>query len=93
MTKPIEIIGAKKDPNKPMTQKQVEDFILLASQNGERWFQMSFVDEDMNKDPTAMALMDALSDMINQGVNTVGFEERMSQANEDCKGVNVNGSH
>jgi len=54
--------------NKPMTQKQVEDFILLSGQSGKRWFKLSFIDEDMNNDPTACALMDVIADAVHAGM-------------------------
>lgn len=65
-----------------LTQKQVENFILLAGQTGERWFKLSFIDEGMNNDPTATALMDALADAIHSGMMSADFIEGYEQATD-----------
>ena len=83
-----EIIGKKK----PMTQKQVEAYIQIANQKKERWFEMRFIDEEMNKDPTAMALMKVISDAIYKDAISAEFDENISQSEVEAKGVN-NGSH
>jgi len=70
-----------------LTQQQVENFILLAGQSGERWFKLSFIDDGMNSDPTANALMDVLSDAIHDGIMSMDFTERYEQAAEDTKSI------
>ncbi len=65
---------------KPLTQKQVENFIQLKEQSGERWFEMRFIDEEMNNDPTAQALMISISDVIFAGMSSLSLEERMADA-------------
>lgn len=93
MNESPEIVGKPKDPKAPLTQQQVEDFIMLAGQREERWFKICFIDEKMNEDSTALALMESLGDVIHAGIISLALEERMTQAKEDCKGVNTNGSH
>ncbi len=73
----------------PMTQQEVENWIMLKTQNDERWFEMRFVDDDMNDDPTAAALMQSISDVIYAGTVTMVLEERTAQAKEDVKGVKL----
>jgi len=58
---------------KKFTQQQVEDFILLAGQSKKRWFELRFLDEDMNNDPTAKALMEAIADSIHDGLMSLQF--------------------
>ncbi len=70
---------------KPLTQKQVEDYIQLKSQSGDRWFEMRFIDEDMNVDPTAKALMASISDSIFAGMTSLALEERMADAEKGKK--------
>jgi len=72
---------------KKMTQQEVENWILLQTQNDVRWFEMRFVDEDMNNDETAKALMQSISDVIYAGTVSMVLEERMELAKEDVKGV------
>jgi len=73
----------------PMTQQEVENWIMLQTQNDVRWFEMRFVDEAMNNDPTASALMQSISDVIYAGTVSIVMEERMEQASEDVKGVKL----
>lgn len=68
-----------------LTQEDVENFILLAGQTGERWFKLSFVDEGMNSEPTAVALMESIADVIHDGITSMAFAERQDQAIEDTK--------
>lgn len=84
--------GEPKLPDEPFTQEQVEAHILLCGQSNKPWFKLVMLDEDMAKDPTAIALMASITDVIAAGIYTMGFEERMTQAKEDVKGVN-HGSH
>ena len=46
----------------PMTKEEVENYILLKGQNGERWFTLRFVDEEMK----------AHLDMANFGIESAG---------------------
>lgn len=74
-----------------LTQQQVENFILLAGQTGERWFKLSFIDEGMNNDPTAKALMESIGDVIHEGMMNMEFDERSEQAIESAKGTIITG--
>ncbi len=87
------IIGVKKDEKTPITRQQVEDFIVLVSQGEKRWFNLSFIDEDMNAAPAANALMELVADAIHEGMKSMAIQERMAQAKEDSKGVNIHGSN
>lgn len=63
------------DP-KPMTQEQVESWIMLKGQNpDERWFEIRILDEEVGNDPTAQALMKTVSDMIFKGIAGMPFIE------------------
>ncbi len=70
---------------KPLTRQEVENYILLKTQSGERWYEMRFLDEEMQSDPTAQAFMAALSDGIFAGIVTASLEERMVDAEGDKK--------
>ncbi len=83
--------GEPPDFNEPFTQKQVEDFIMLCGQSNKPWFKLVMLDEEMAADPTAMKLMESITDVIHAGIYSMGFEDRMTQAKEDLKGVD-NGS-
>jgi len=72
----------------PMTLQQVQDFIVLTSQRKERWFEIRFVDEDMNKEPEAIKLMNVISDMVQEGLAT----EMMSEHFQHAKKMNTGGS-
>ena len=63
----------------PMTQQEVENWILLKGQSGERWFEFGFIDEDMNKDPTAAALMKSIADVIQGGLVAMALEEMIPE--------------
>ncbi len=63
---------------KPMTQQDVENYILLKGQSGERWFKLMFVEEEMNHDPTAMALMESIGNIISAGIATMALEESLN---------------
>lgn len=67
----------------PMTQEEVENYILLAGQRQERWFTLRFTEESMNDDPTALALMESIADIIQGGIASMAMEERMAQAKAD----------
>ncbi len=69
---------------KALTQEEVENWIMLKTQADERWFEMRFIDEDMNNDPTALALMKSISDVIYAGTVSMVLEERMAQAEADA---------
>lgn len=74
------------DDPPPMTQEEVENWILLKGQNPEeRWFEMRILDPVVGEDPTAKALMVALSDMINRGVHDMPFLEAQAKDNKDGK--------
>jgi len=85
MTNDAEMMAAGFKKAKPLTQKQVEDFIMLKAQSNERWFEVRFLDEDMNNDPTAAALMTSISDVIFAGMASLGLEERMADAEKSKK--------
>jgi len=76
----------------PFTQKQVEDFIVLCNQNNKPWFTLVMLDAEMAADPTAQALMQSITDVIQASIITMAFEERMTQAAEDVQGVD-HGAH
>jgi len=78
-----------------LTQQEVENFILLAGQAGDRWFKLSFVDEDMNAEPVAVALMESIADAIHDGITSMAFAERQEQAVEESKIITgeSNGRH
>ncbi len=63
----------------PMTQQEVENWILLKGQSGERWFEFRFIDEEMNKDPTAAALMKSIADVIQGGLVAMALEEMIPE--------------
>ena len=52
-------------------------------------FKLSFIDEGMNNDPTATALMDALADAIHNGMMSADFIEGYEQATD----VKIAGIH
>ncbi len=51
----------------PMTKEQVESWIMLKAQTGERWFKVVVLDDEVGQDPTMLALMEIVSDMIFKG--------------------------
>ena len=63
-------------PIKPvMTQEQCENWILLKGQTGERWFEVRILDEEVGQDPTMIALMEEVSNMIFAGIQGMPFLE------------------
>ena len=87
MKKDTDASSANEKTSRPLTQKQVEDYIVLKGQSGDRWFRLVFVDADMNDDPVAIALMDSIADIVHAGIISLSLEERMDQAKKDCEGV------
>ena len=71
----------------PMTQEQIESWIMLKGQTGERWFEIHVLDEEMDADPTMRALLEALSEMIHRGIMDMPFIEAQhaSDAGKDNK--------
>jgi hypothetical protein len=59
----------------PMTQEEVENWIMLKGQTDERWFEIRILDEEVGQDPTMIALMETVSDMIFRGIKGMPFEE------------------
>lgn len=60
---------------KPMTKPQVEAWIMLKAQSGERWFEIRILDDEVGQDPTMVALMETVSEMIFAGIQGMPFEE------------------
>lgn len=78
-SKGIQVCGLCEDTRKkPMTQQDVENYILLKGQSNERWFKLTFVDEEMNHDPTATALMESIGNVIQAGIVTMALEESLN---------------
>lgn len=69
----------------PMSQEEVENWILLKGQTEERWFEIRILDPEVGNDPTAVALMTVLSDMINQGIHNMPFLESQAKDQRDGK--------
>jgi hypothetical protein len=63
----------------PMTKDEVESWIMLKGQTGKRWFKIVIVDEEVGQDPTMVALMETVSDMIFAGIQNIPFAD-MSKA-------------
>ena len=61
---------------KPMTKAEVESWIMLKGQSGERWFEIRILDEEVGQDPNVIALMETVSDMIFAGIQDMPFQER-----------------
>ena len=72
---------------KTMSREQVQNFIMLASQRKERWFEIRFIDDDMNKEPEAIRLMNDISDMVQEGISAAEIEEHFDQAKKMNGGV------
>ena len=51
-----EYVGEVKPIRPPMTQEQVEAWIMLKGQSGERWFKIEILDKQVGQDPTMIAL-------------------------------------
>ena len=63
-------------PIKPaMTQEQVENWIMVKGQTDERWFELRILDDEVGQDPTMIALMETVSDMIFKGIKELPFLE------------------
>ena len=60
---------------KPMTKAEVESWIMLKGQTDERWFKITILDDEVGQDPTMIALMETVSDMIFSGIKGMPFEE------------------
>lgn len=79
-------------PIKPvMTQEQVENWVMLKGQSGERWFEIRILDEEVGQDPTMIALMETVSDMIFKGIQGMPFAESQAQAKPDLSIIKPNG--
>ena len=74
---------------KPMSREQVQNFIMLAAQRKERWFEIRFTDEEMNKQPEAIRLMNTISDMVQEGICTAEIEEHFDQAKKMNGGIEL----
>lgn len=59
----------------PMTQEQCENWIMLKGQTGKRWFKVVILDPEVDDDPTMIALMETVSDMIFAGIQGMPFTE------------------
>ena len=59
----------------PMTQEAVENWIMLKGQSGDRWFEIRILDEEVGQDPTMIALMESVSEMIFRGIQGMPFTE------------------
>lgn len=71
-----EILDLKKTADKkPMTQEEVENWILLKGQGKKRWFEIRILDKEVDKEPVMRALMEALSDMMQAGILGMPFME------------------
>ena len=57
----------------PMSQEQVEQWVMLQGQKGVRWFSLQVLDPEMNRDPTCLALMNAIADTIFEGMTQQEF--------------------
>ena len=58
-----------------MTQEECENWIMMKGQNKERWFEVRILDPEVGQDPTMIALMESVSDMIMNGINGMPFLE------------------
>lgn len=63
----------------PMTQEACENWILLKGQTGERWFEVRILDPEVAEDPTMIALMTTVSEMIFAGIQGMPFTEAEAQ--------------
>ncbi len=59
----------------PMTQEEVENWIMLAGQTGKVVFEIHVVDPEIDKDPTMRALLESLTEMIHNGIMGMPFLE------------------
>ena len=70
----------------PMTKEQVESWVQLKAQTGERWFKVVVLDEEVGQDPTVIALMETVSEMIFAGIQNIPFAEVAKPKVEIVKG-------
>ena len=68
-------VGEVKPIKPAMTQQQCENWIVLKAQTGERWFEVKILDEIVGQDPTMIALMESVSEMIFAGIKGMPFTE------------------
>jgi len=77
----------------PMTQEQVESWIMLKGQGKDRWFTIRILDDEVGQDPTMIALMETVSDMIFAGIQDLPFQEaevlRKKQQGKVSKAVKI----
>jgi hypothetical protein len=71
---------------KAMTKEQVQNWIMLKGQTNERWFKIEILDEEVGQDPTVIALMETVSDMIFAGIQNIPFAEAAKPKIEIVKG-------
>ena len=69
------IVEAMSDVKTPMTKEQCESWIMLKGQTDERWFKIEILDPEVGQDPTMIALMETVSNMIFAGIQGMPFEE------------------
>ena len=75
---------------KPMTQQEVENWIMLKGQSSERWFELRILDEEVGQDPTMIALMETVSEMIFSGIQNMPFiEAETARKSKIAKGVGL----
>lgn len=89
-----EYVGEVKPIRPPMTQEQVEAWIMLKGQSGERWFKIEILDKQVGQDPTMIALMETVSEMIFAGIQGMPFLEaeqarQMGKKTDVAKGVRM----
>jgi len=75
MSESEEHVGEVRPIKPPMTQEQVEAWIMLKGQNKERWFEIRVLDPEVDAEPNMRALMETLSDMMQQGILGMPFME------------------
>ncbi len=88
-----EHVGEVRPIKPPMTQEEVENWIMLKGQGKDRWFEIHVLDEEVDKEPAMRALMEALSDMMQQGILGMPFLEsnRPKKSKVDLGIVDSNG--
>jgi len=85
-----EYVGEVKPIKPAMTQEQVESWIMLKGQSDERWFEIRVLDPVVGQDPTMVALMETLSDMMQQGILGMPFlESNNPKKTKLAKGVEL----
>ena len=73
----------------PMTQQEVENWIMLKGQSDERWFKIVILDEEVGQDPTAIELMEIVSDMIFKGIKNMPFVEAQAAAEKEKPSLEI----